>query len=301
VHEEALRLGPPQEEARAHQTQTLGEQHEEVELLAVEGDDHHGGAAGQMRRSHPLHEPLEQPQLHWIAHRAALARLGLVAAGEDEGAERWSAPCELPGKGFWFAPTVFTGVTSSHRIAREEIFGPVLSVLTFRTAEEVERMWGVLAAGKIAYVSTDHAPWGRSKKVYDGDIFACGAGLTGMQSFAPLMATLLLERGLPLSLMASLCAERPAKFHGLYPKKGAIRLGFDADLCVLERGDFVFDEADIQDREDAKWSPYHGRAMRARVAATYLRGAKIWDGKSVLARPGTGQFVPRQHREQFWA
>jgi allantoinase len=122
-----------------------------------------------------------------------------------------------------------------------------------------------------------------------------------MQSFAPLMATLLLERGLPLSLMASLCAERPAKFHGLYPKKGAIRLGFDADLCVLERGDFVFDEADIQDREDAKWSPYHGRAMQARVAATYLRGAKIWDGQSVLARPGTGQFVPRQHREQFWA
>ncbi len=171
----------------------------------------------------------------------------------------------------------------------------------FRTAEEVERMWGVLAAGKIGYVSTDHAPWGRSKKVYDGDIFACGAGLTGMQSFAPLMATLLLERGLPLSLMASLCAERPAKFHGLYPKKGAIRLGFDADLCVLERGDFVFDEADIQDREDAKWSPYHGRAMQARVAATYLRGAKIWDGQSVLARPGTGQFVPRQHREQFWA
>ena len=55
---------------------------------------------------------------------------------EEEGAERWSAPCDLPGKGFWFAPTVFTGVTSSHRIAREEIFGPVLSVLTFRTAEE---------------------------------------------------------------------------------------------------------------------------------------------------------------------
>jgi len=41
--------------------------------------------------------------------------------------------------------------------------------------------------------------------------------------------------------------------------------------------------------------------MQARVAATYLRGAKIWDGQSVLARPGTGQFVPRQHREQFWA
>jgi aldehyde dehydrogenase (NAD+) len=60
----------------------------------------------------------------------------LSAAGEAEGAHRWSPPCDLPKKGFWFAPTVFTGVSQSHRIAREEIFGPVLSVLTFRTPEE---------------------------------------------------------------------------------------------------------------------------------------------------------------------
>ena len=60
----------------------------------------------------------------------------LSATGDDEGAQRWSAPCELPKKGFWFAPTIFTGVTQSHRIAREEIFGPVLSVLTFRTPQE---------------------------------------------------------------------------------------------------------------------------------------------------------------------
>ena len=60
----------------------------------------------------------------------------LSASGDAEGAQRWSAPCELPAKGFWFAPTIFTGITQSHRIAREEIFGPVLSVLTFRTPQE---------------------------------------------------------------------------------------------------------------------------------------------------------------------
>ena len=60
----------------------------------------------------------------------------LSATGDSEGAERWNAPCDLPSKGFWFAPTIFTGVTQSHRIAREEIFGPVLSVLTFRTPQE---------------------------------------------------------------------------------------------------------------------------------------------------------------------
>lgn len=60
----------------------------------------------------------------------------LSAVGESEGGARWSAPCDFPDKGFWFAPTVFTGVTQAHRIAREEIFGPVLSILTFRTPQE---------------------------------------------------------------------------------------------------------------------------------------------------------------------
>jgi aldehyde dehydrogenase (NAD+) len=64
----------------------------------------------------------------------------LSQIGEDEGAERWSPACELPEHGYWFPPTIFTGVSQAHRIAREEIFGPVLSVLTFRTpAEAVEK------------------------------------------------------------------------------------------------------------------------------------------------------------------
>ena len=60
----------------------------------------------------------------------------LSAAGEQEGAERWSPACALPDRGYWFPPTVFSGVSQAHRIAQEEIFGPVLSVLTFRTPEE---------------------------------------------------------------------------------------------------------------------------------------------------------------------
>ncbi len=64
----------------------------------------------------------------------------LSEIGEEEGAERWSPPCALPDRGYWFAPTLFTGVSQAHRIARDEIFGPVLSVLTFRTpAEAVEK------------------------------------------------------------------------------------------------------------------------------------------------------------------
>jgi allantoinase len=163
----------------------------------------------------------------------------------------------------------------------------------FRTAAEVELMWKSLLADQIAYISTDHAPWPRERKTLD-DIFACGAGLTGLQSFAPLMFSLLQERSLSPTLMARYCAERSAKLHGIWPKKGAIRVGSDADLVVLERGDFIFDETTLVDRPEMNWSPYHGRRMRAQVVATWLRGRMIWDGATVLAKPGDGQFVRRQ-------
>jgi aldehyde dehydrogenase (NAD+) len=72
-----------------------------------------------------------------INSASQLARIQeLVAVGESEGATRYTSSCSLPDKGYWFAPTVFADVAQSHRIAREEIFGPVLSVLTFRTPEE---------------------------------------------------------------------------------------------------------------------------------------------------------------------
>ena len=76
-----------------------------------------------------LGDPLDKnTDIGAINSAAQLARIGeLVQSGEDEGAERWSAPCALPERGWWFPPTVFTGVTQAHRIAREEIFGPVLA------------------------------------------------------------------------------------------------------------------------------------------------------------------------------
>ncbi|MBO2444222.1 aldehyde dehydrogenase family protein [Actinomadura nitritigenes] len=79
----------------------------------------------------------------------------LSAAGEAEGAARWSPACELPDRGFWFPPTVFTGVAASHRIAREEIFGPVLSVLTFRTPDEAVTKANNTPYGLSAGIWTD--------------------------------------------------------------------------------------------------------------------------------------------------
>jgi aldehyde dehydrogenase (NAD+) len=106
-----------------------------------------------------VQEPVAGPLLERLKRRMTALRLGdpldkntdigainslpqlekireLSSAGEAEGAQRWSPPCRLPERGYWFPPTLFTGVSQAHRIAREEIFGPVLSVLTFRTPEE---------------------------------------------------------------------------------------------------------------------------------------------------------------------
>ena len=83
-------------------------------------------------------DPLDKnTDLGAINSAAQLSKIKeLSESGTKEGANIWSAPCSLPAKGFWYPPTIFTGVTQAHRIAREEIFGPVLSVLTFRTPQE---------------------------------------------------------------------------------------------------------------------------------------------------------------------
>jgi aldehyde dehydrogenase (NAD+) len=102
-----------------------------------------------------LGDPLDKnTDIGAINSAAQLERIReLSAVGDAEGAQRWSPPCELPDRGYWFPPTIFTGVSQAHRIAREEIFGPVLSVLTFRTPDE-------------AVAKANNSPYGLSAGVW---------------------------------------------------------------------------------------------------------------------------------------
>ena len=125
-----------------------------------------------------MQESIQQPLIEKLKRRLSTLRVGdpldkntdvgainsaaqlqrieeLVAAGEQEGAEIYQPPCRLPERGYWFAPTVFTEVAQSHRIAQEEIFGPVLSVLTFRTPEEAIEKANNTAYGLSAGVWTE--------------------------------------------------------------------------------------------------------------------------------------------------
>ncbi len=106
-----------------------------------------------LRLGDPLDKNTDVGAINSAAQLAKIRELSDV--GEAEGAQRWAPACDLPEHGFWFPPTIFTGVSQAHRIAREEVFGPVLSVLTFRTPKEAVEKANNTPFGLSAGVWTD--------------------------------------------------------------------------------------------------------------------------------------------------
>ncbi len=104
------------------------------ESVADEVVDRLKSRLGTLRVGDPMDKNTDVGAINSAQQLERITRL--TDAGDAEGATRWTAPCDLPERGYWFAPTVFTDVSAAHSIAREEIFGPVLSVLTFRTPAE---------------------------------------------------------------------------------------------------------------------------------------------------------------------
>jgi acyl-CoA reductase-like NAD-dependent aldehyde dehydrogenase len=102
-----------------------------------------------------LGDPLDKnTDIGAINSKAQLERItSITETGVAEGAERWTLDCAVPSKGFWFRPTIFTNVSTSNTIARDEIFGPVLSVLSFRTPDE-------------AIVKANNTPYGLSAGIW---------------------------------------------------------------------------------------------------------------------------------------
>lgn len=107
----------------------------------------------RIRVGNPLDKNTDMGAIH--SKEQLLRITELVQAGVDEGAQLVQANCKLPSQGYWFAPSMFLGVTQSHRIAREEIFGPVLSVSTFRTPDEAVKKANDTSYGLSAGIWTD--------------------------------------------------------------------------------------------------------------------------------------------------
>lgn len=154
-------------------------------------------------------------------------------------------------------------------------------------------LWHALQAGQVAFVSSDHAGWPLERK-RGPSIFAVNAGVPGLETLLPGFFTVAASHGTideAFGYCARYLSEAPAKFFGLWPRKGALAVGADADVAVLENGSHPYDASQAHD--ELNWSPFDGLEFGVRVTATYLRGSlAVRDGRIVSA-PGTGRFCPR--------
>ncbi len=150
-------------------------------------------------------------------------------------------------------------------------------------------MWRSLRNGSLTHVATDHAPSTLEQKLA-GDIWDAPFGLPGLDTTYPFMVDAALRGVLTLEEVAHRCATYPAERYGLAPAKGAIRVGADADLVLVDpTATWTVERTEIVSR--AGWSPFEGRTFRGRAVATFLRGEEIAaNGKCHERR--SGKFLP---------
>ncbi|GAA4177045.1 dihydroorotase [Shinella granuli] len=158
-----------------------------------------------------------------------------------------------------------------------------------RPRAEVEKLWRHVAAGNVTLVSTDHVSWSEDRKS-NPDMLANASGVPGLEVMVPLFVKGALERGIPLTRAAELMALNPARHFRLDHVKGALEADKDADITVLTPEPYSYDAA-ASGHNVVGWSPYNGIRLPWRVSATWLRGRLAFDGKQVLAEPGSGAFV----------
>lgn len=161
-----------------------------------------------------------------------------------------------------------------------------------RDKQAVGEMWELLKNGEVDIISSDHAPWPLMRK-QDANIFANASGAPGVETLLPLMFSEgVNKRGLSPVHLAQVLATKPARRFGLYPRKGHIALGADADFTIIDPN-CIWKIIEEEMHSSAKWSPFAGLNIQGRVVRTILRGKVVYDGKEVVVNPGFGQFIAR--------
>lgn len=167
-------------------------------------------------------------------------------------------------------------------------------VPALRSREEVEQLWSYLADGTIDCITSDHCGWTIAYKESGGEnIWKSPNGLTGIQTLLPVVITEARSRGHSWPQIARWTAENPAHIWRLSPRKGALRVGADADLAFVDpHRSWELRSEDLLNAQ--RWSPFEGKTFHGRVVKTMLRGQIIYDDdtpRRLLAEPGYGQFL----------
>jgi allantoinase len=154
-----------------------------------------------------------------------------------------------------------------------------------------DEMWQYLERGEIDVISTDHAPSTLEQK-FESDIWNCHFGLPGVETTLTMLLHAVNQGKLSLERLTRVYSETPARLLGLFPRKGAIRVGADADLVMvdMEQEHTLSNDKIIS---KAGWTPFDGLRVKGRPVMTLLRGEVVAENGKVTAEPGTGRYLTR--------
>ena len=160
-----------------------------------------------------------------------------------------------------------------------------------RTPADQEALWAALRDGTLSLVATDHCAFTREQKQWRGSFMDLPYGLPGVETLLPLLYSEGVSPGrIPLKALPQLLAEGPARIFGLYPRKGTLTAGGDADIVIFDPDR----EWNISARElsmPTDFSPYEVRAVKGMVHATISRGEVIYEGGEFTGKSGRGRFM----------
>jgi len=182
----------------------------------------------------------------------------------------------------------------------EEIGPAAKCAPPIRSRQIVEEMWELVLEGKIDTIASDHSPCLWADKVPGmNDIWKAWGGISGVQTMLP---AILIEgvhnRGMPLRDIARMMAANPARIFGLYPQKGALKPGSDADLTVVDlESEWTLSSEDLFYKN--KHSAYIGRSFKGRVTQTFVRGKSVFQDGAIQVEPGYGKALMRQHKYAY--
>ena len=162
-----------------------------------------------------------------------------------------------------------------------------------RSKDTLRKIRELLNNGWVDTVATDHAPFSKGEKEvgYD-DILDAPNGIPGLEPFLPLLLNGVNEGWLTIERLAEVTSENPARLFGLYPKKGAIRVGSDADLVIidLDRETTIRNDDQITACE---WTPYDGYKVKGVPTMSVLRGRVVMEDGEVVGKKGYGEYISR--------
>ena len=151
---------------------------------------------------------------------------------------------------------------------------------------------GAVEAGEVQVIATDHCAFTREQKLSSSDCRTIYPGIPGTEEMFILLNTFSQKEGkkLPLTKLVELMSTNPAKLFGIYPQKGSLEVGTDADICIFDP-DIKWTLEDNNVHSASLYTPYRGFKVQGKAVMTILRGQIIMEGQNYYGKPGEGHFL----------